>query len=255
MRRLSAIICLILTFVLVATMLSGCKTKVDEEYQYNNVIETNDKKPVDGEPEIEAISGYVEDAQQKLLSLPCKVKDLEIEIVSIGKYTGLYTENDKQEEVEDVFALIVKNPTDQLVSYSTFTAQCGNELFATFSPTNIPAHQSALVLTTNAPVAYADVKEFKITDSMAVMSDSLPMLDGIVGVDFKDGQFIVTNLTGDELGDVYIRYKACTDGNAYLGGITYSAMVSDVQPYETYTVDAPLYSEESGVIIAVENLK
>ncbi len=254
-NRVSAIICMILTFVLVATMFSGCKTKVDAEYEYNNVIEINEKKPVEGEPEIEAITGYVEDTQQKLLSLPYNIEDTEIDIISIGTYTGLYTESDKQEEVENVLAIVVKNTSDQIVSFSNFSVQYGDEQFTSFTPTNIPANQSALVLTGYPAIAYADVKEFVVTESMAVMSDSLPMLEGTVGVDFKDGQFIVTNLTGDELGDVYIRYKTCSAGNAYLGGITYSVMVGDVMPYETYTVDAPFYSEESGVIIAVENLK
>ncbi len=254
-NRVSAIICLVLTFVLVITLLSGCKTKVDKEYEYNNVIETNEKMPVEGEPELEAITGYVEDTQQKLLSLPYKIEDTELEITSIGTYTGLYTETDKQESVENVLAIVVKNSSSQVVSFSTFSVQYDKEQFTSFTPTNIPANQSALILTAAPAVAYSDIKEFVVTDSMAVMSDSLPMLEGTVGVDFKDGQFIVTNLTGEELGDVYIRYKTCTDGNAYLGGITYSAMVSDVKPYETYKVDAPFYSEGAGVIIAVENLK
>ncbi len=249
-NRVSSIIFLIISVVLVAAFFTGCGGSVAEEYQYNTVIETNENKPVEGEPEIESITGYVEDNKQKFLELPYAIENTDLEIVSIGKYTD---ENISEETDKELLAIVVKNNSDKVVSFSTFDVQYDTNLYTSFSPTNLPAGMSSLVYTEAPYIAYEDVKIFEISNPMAVMSDSLPMLDGTVGVDFKDGNFIITNLTGEDLGDVYVRYKTCGSGNVYLGGTTYSCMAADVKPYETYTVPAEYYVEGSSVIIAVEN--
>ena len=249
-NRLSSIIFLIIAVVLVATIFAGCGGSVDEEYQYNTVIETNENMPVVGEPEIEKITGYVEDKDQKFLKLPYAIENTDLEIVSIGKYSNATI---SEETDKEILALVVKNTSDQVVSFSTFNVKCDSKLTTTFSPTNLPAGMSALVYCESPYVAYEDVEILEISEPMAVMSDSLPMLDGVVGVDYKDGNFIITNLTDEKLGDVYVRYKNCSDGNVFLGGTTYSSMASDVGAYETYTVPAEYYVEGSSVIIAVEN--
>ena len=244
-----------LVLVCICFVLSGCKAGVDEEYKYNTEIETNANSPVEGDIDITAITGYVEDNEQKFLTLPYSVEDTDLVITSVGKYTGTYPELGTDEQVEDILALVVENTSDKIVSYSSFTVEYDDEKMCTFNPTNIPAHQSVLVFSNGEAVAYSDVKKLECTDSMAVMTTELPILEGVVGVDFVDGQFVVTNLTSDDLGDVYIRYKTCTQGNTYLGGITYSVMVPNVEGYETYKVDADNFDEETGVIIAVENIK
>lgn len=255
-NKVSSIIFSAICFVLVCLMFTGCgKNSVDEEYEYNTVIETNENKPVVGEPEIEQITGFVEDKEQKFLDLPYTIENTDLEIVAIGKYSGVIVENGTTEDVTDVLAIIVKNSSDKIVSFSSFSVEYDNDATTGFNPTNLPAGMSSLVFTTTPYVDYEDVKKFEVSDPMAVMTDSLPMLEGTVGVDYKDGNFIITNLTGEELGDVYVRYKSCGDGNVYLGGATYSVMVSDVMPYETYTVAAENYVEGSSVIIAVENMK
>lgn len=244
----------VLIFMCVVLSLAGCGKGVDEEYQYNTQIEINENKPVEGEADVTAITGYVEDTEQKFLELPYSVKDTDIEIVSIGKYSGVYSENGTNDEVKDVLALVVRNKSAKVISYSNFTMKYDTDKECSFSPTNLPGNQSSLVFTGAEPVAYKDVKKLEYVDSMAVMSEKLPLLEGVVGVDYKDGKFVVTNLTGDDLGDVYIRFKNSTDGNAYLGGITYSVLVPDVKAYETYVVDAEDYDEATSVILAVENI-
>lgn len=252
--RLSVILCLTALLLMVTVLFSGCGKGVDKEYEYNTVIISNDNAPVDGDAEIESLTGYTEDADQKFVELPFAVDDIGVEIVSVGKYTGPFTDNGTNDAVEDVLAVVVRNTTDQVVSFSTFTVNYAPEKFCTFSPTNLPANQSALVFTVSEPVKYEDVKQFKITDSMSVLADGLPMIEDIVGVDFVDGQFIITNKTGDDIGDVYVRYKNCVEGNAYLGGITFSVVAMDMTAYETRKVDAKDFDPETSVIIAVENI-
>ena len=245
---------LVLVLVCISVTFSGCKLAVDKEYKYNTEIISNEKAPVEGEADVASITGYVEDAEQEFVTLPYAVKDTELVITSIGKYTGEYTEISASDNVEDILAIIVENKSDKVVSFSSLTIAYADEKTCSFTPTNIPAHQSALVFTNGETIPYADVQKFECVDSMAVMAKDLPLLEGVVGVDFVDGQFVVTNLTSDNLGEVYIRYKNFTEGNTYLGGVTYSVMVPEVEGYETYKVDAPYYDENTSVIIAVENM-
>ncbi|MBE6824002.1 MAG: hypothetical protein E7513_01515 [Ruminococcaceae bacterium] len=251
-NRVSTIIFTVVALVLVAIMVSGCGG-VDKEYEYNTEIIINENAPVEGEPQLESITGYVEDTKQDFLKLPYAIENTSLEIVSIGKYTGVYTDSGSNENVEDILAIVVKNVSDKVVSYSNVSFAYGDDVACSFSPTNLPPNQSALVFTNTEKIPYKNVKKFECVDAMEVPAEKLPLLEDKVGVDFKDGEFIITNLTNENLGDVYVRYKNFTDGNAYLGGITYSVVATDVEPYETYKVPADNYNAETSVIIAVEN--
>lgn len=256
--KVSVIFSLVIVLVLVVVLTACGKGGVDKEYEYNTEIISNANAPVEGEPNIKEITGFVEDSEQEFLELPYDIGDTGMQIVSIGKYSGAYTDANANKEVKDVLAVVVKNPTEKVISYSNFTMQYCDEFKCTFTPTNVPKGQSVLVFAVkNAEeaqsVSYADVEKLECVDSMAVTSDSLPLLEGTVGVDFKDGEFIVTNLTRRDLGDVYIRYKNAGSGNAYLGGVTYSCVAFDLKGFETQKVPAENFNAETSVIIAVEN--
>lgn len=245
----------VLVLVLVITMVSvACSGGVDAKYQYNTEIISLENSPVSGDPVIEEITGFTEDKKQDFLELPYMVGDTNIQIVAVGSYTGPYVDNGTYEDVSDVLAIVITNTSDKIISYSNFTVEFAKNLKCSFSPTNIPAHQSALLLPLENAVSYDDVKKFEVTDSMQVLSNTLPLIAGTVGVDYKDGEFIITNLTGNNLGDVYIRYKNVSSGNVYLGGITLSEVVKDVQSYETYMVEVERFDPETSVIVSVESI-
>lgn len=248
---IAVILVLIAVIVIVALLTRG---GVAKEYQYNTEIISLDNAPDAEQPQVESITGFVEDKEQTFLQLPYQVEDTCIEIISVGKYTGKFTDNGTNDDVKDVLAIVITNTSDKVISYSSVTFEYANDLTCTFSPTNIPAHQSALVLTTVEGVPYKNIEKLECVDNMIVLADKLQMLEGTVGVDYKDGEFIVTNLTNKNLGDVYIRYKNSSDGNAYLGGITLSEVIKDVEPYETYKVEARDFDPETSVIVSVENI-
>lgn len=256
-NKLSIILCAAVALVLVAVIVivSACSMRgVDKEYEYNTEIIKNSNAPGAGTVDVESITDFTPDLEQEFISLPYTVKDTDIEIVAIGSYTGDYMESKLSKDVDDDLAIVVKNNSSQIVSYSSITIDCGNDKICTFSPTNLPSNQYSLVFPNSDAVSYADVTKFECTDSMAVMTDSLTMLNGTVGVDYKDGEFILTNLTGDNLGDVYIRYRNCTPDNIYLGGITNSVVCKGVEPFETYKIPVDNFSAETSVIVAVESI-
>lgn len=273
-KKLYLIICIILSFAIVGAAIymfysadnepensveQSVRTEIAPEYKYNTKIETAKKAPDEKAPEINNISGYTEDKNQKFFSSPIsfdtKFGDSNVNIlnvISVGKYTGEFEGENGIEQVTDVLAVVVNNPSDKALSIASFTVSYDDNKDCSFSPSNIPAKQSALILTNGQAVSYKDVKKFDCLLDYAVAQDKLPMIDK-VGVDFKDNECIITNLTSENLGDVYVRFKKYCDGNVYLGSKTYSVLAKDVQPYETYIVDAPEYNADNCVIIAVEN--
>ena len=251
--KLSIIICIVMALVLICA--TGCAGGVDKEYEYNTEIIKNSNAPSSGDVDIKSIEYFTPDFNQNFVELPYTVKDTDIEIIAIGSYTGDYIESELSKDVDDDLAILVKNNSKQIISYSSITVDCGNDKVCTFSPTNLPSGQCSLVFPNSDAVSYADVTKFECTDSMAVMTDSLAMLDGTVGIDYKNGEFILTNLTGENLGDVYIRYRNCTEDNIYLGGITYSTVQKGVEPFETYKIPVDNFSTENSVIVSVESIK
>ena len=250
MKKVQSILVVMLVILMLASALAGCG--VEKEYAYNTEVVSVENAPEAGDAEIEAITGYVEDAKQELLELPYAVGDTGLEITSIGKYTGVYTASGENTDAENIFALVVKNTSEKVVSYSSMSFKYAKDKQFTFNATNLPSQQSVLLFPSVEAVQYDDVKKLELVDSMAVPTDSLPMVEG-VGVDYKDGEFIVTNNNKEDVGDVYIIFKNTMDGNVYLGGITYSVEVFDLKGYETQKVSAENFDPEKSVIVAVQN--
>lgn len=238
-------------------ILSGCAKKgVDSEYAFNTSILSNVDSPTALLPEFSEIDGYTEIAVDGL-SFPYAVPDTALEIISAGSYSGEYLEDENGEAVSDVFSLIVRNTGDDDISYSTFSVRYGEgeDAVVSFSPTNLASGLSCLVMAGSPDVKSSDVLSFEIVSSMQVSGGKLSLINGQAGVSFSEDHFILTNLTSQNLGDVYIRFKRISPrGNCYLGGMTFSVYQSDVSPYETYLIDAPSFDDTTCSVIAVESI-
>ena len=231
-----------------------------DTYLYNKEIVINKNAPSAQNFEVGTVKGYVEDNEQKLVSLPktftVKSGDSSVELVeitSIGKYTGMFIESEESIECKDALAIMVRNPSDKYISVASIKVKYDNDKDCVFTPTNIPPKCSAIVMSTEAPVNYSDVKMFECSLEFGVPQNDMNMIKDKVGVDYKDGTFIITNLTSEDIGDVYIRFKKFTEGNVFLGGKTYSVFTRDVKAHQTHIVDAIDYDENTCVIISVEN--
>lgn len=229
------------------------KHTVDKEYQDNTSIIENTLAPKDdADINVESINGYTE-REVSYLSLPYRVEDTDIEIISVGSYNGDVMLDDNKTKVENMFAIVVKNTGDRVVSYSNLTVDTGVGEYS-FSPTNLPSGIASVVFPNSSQLKFDDVTKFEITSKLVVNSDNLSLLESKVGVKFEDGCFVLTNHTDENLGTVYIRYKNVSNGNAYLGGETYSVMQQNVEPYKTYKIPAENFDEEKSVIITVESV-
>lgn len=253
-KQLIGIIALLVILVILAVIIfGGGKRKVDKEFEYNTDIVSLDNTPLPQEPDCSLVEGFVEDTEHSFVKLPFEIKDTTLVVTGIGKYTGRNFEIYDGEDVTDIFTIVVKNNGDKYISYSNINVEYAKNKVCSFVITNIAPGCTAVVFSNSDAVPYADVTDFSVLDKTFVTTDSLTMIEDTVGVDYKDGQFIITNLTGNYLGDVYVKYKHVNKGNVYIGGATFSTRVEDVNPYETYKVDVTNFDLEDSLIVAVES--
>lgn len=249
------------------------RTEVADEYKYNTSILTNEKAPTKGDAVISSIDGYTEVTDQTFLKLPYEVtKDGEkvYEIISIGKCNGTFYDGEVKRDMSDSLAIVVKNTTDKVVSISNVSFVYADGKECTFTVSNLPPEKSALVFADVTEVKegeeqnviikdvpFSDVTKIKVSANQAIMTTNLPLLADKVGVDYKDGKFIITNLTGDNLGQISVKFMMCADNDAniFIGGNTCAVYQQNVMPYETYLVDAKSFDPDKSTIIAVESYK
>ena len=249
-------ILIIASVMMLVALLCGCQQVPEaEEFSDNTAILTNPGAPVPGDPDISAVSGYTE-AVPKGLKLPYSVPDTDIELLSVGSYTGRYIEDKSGDSCTGVPAVVVRNTSDKVISYSCITVRYGegDEDVTSFMPTNIPAGCCAVVLASDKELTADKLASFEVTSAQQILSDKLTVIEGKAGVSYSDGAFIVTNLTDESLGEVYIRYKLITPGNCYLGGVTYTVN-TDVLPAHTTVKLFASFDEKNCSIVAVESVK
>ena len=227
---------------------------VAEEYAYNTEIIRSENAPVPGAADISKLTDYQEGAIDGV-SLPFEVPDTPLVIDSVGAYNGQYVEDSSMDACAGVPAVVVRNTSDQIVSFASFKVRYGEgeDAVCSFRPTNLKAGCSALVLTEDKTLQFDKMTAFEIVKSSAILIDELTMIDDMVGVSYDNGKIVLTNLKERSLGTVYIRYKFITDANAYLGGVTCSVLVENAQPYKTYLIPAGNFDPERCEIICVEN--
>lgn len=250
-KRFLGVLLILLIFALT---LSACaRGSVDKEYAYNTVIISNADAPVTGVADISKLEGYTEGTVEGFNG-SYYIPDTDLEIISVGSYSGRYVEDLSFDPCEDLLALVVRNTSESIISYSSFSVNGSDDTMCYFTPTNLRPGCSALVLAGDKETKFSDIKSFEASSGMQVFIKELTMLDGTVGVSYLDGKFVVTNLTNQNLGSVYIRYKFITGANAYFGGVTCSTNIDNVEPYETYLISDDDFDDVQCEIISVENV-
>lgn len=142
-----------------------------------------------------------------------------LQIVESGSYTGPYWEDGSDEPVENVRAIVVRNPGDQDLQYARLTLTYPDGQ-AEFAVTNLPAGESAVVLEYSRMVACEELPVEAAAENV-VLLDGMPLHEETFSVVGGDNMLTVTNISAEDIsGDVYVYYKTMGEG-IYHGGITY----------------------------------
>lgn len=186
--------------------------------------------------------------------LPYKLPDKEGLVVNkIGQYSGQFLESGKDENVENTFAIIVKNKSKDMLQYGQLRFNVGGE-DATFVVTNLSAGKSALVLEANKK-SFSKTSDITYEGASTSYIDNNTMNKDKFKVTANNTKLKLKNLTGNKYSTVYVYYKNVDDDGSYLGGITYRTKFENVGANSTVSCDTEHYLEGASQIVMVDYIK
>ncbi len=177
-----------------------------------------------------------------------------LEIVSVGKYSGVYVEGGADVTVENVASMVVTNTSDQMLQVARFTMNVNGdpEDVALFQVTDLPAGASALIMELNRrPYKEGDV--YELGQELHTYYETSDIMADTFSFEVKEGGLLtLTNLTDQSFDNVYVHYKYVQEGGAYLGGIAYRSLFKTIGPKESVTTSANHFTDKLSVIVRVD---
>lgn len=208
--------------------------------------------------DINKIEGYTpaksnEDGLVADMTLPYSIPNKNLDILSIGQYEGKFVEDGSDDKKDNVLAIVVKNTSDKTISSGEIKLRkIGTSKSIKFIFTNLKAGSSALVMESTGEVNFNGENKYVYISSSVNTEESTSLMEDKIEVTTKDKNITVKNLTNKNLNTVYVYYKIVTDGNCYLGGITYRAKFENVKGEKSVTADTLHFSNKNSEIIKIE---
>ena len=208
--------------------------------------------------DINKIEGYTpaksnEEGLVANMTLPYSIPNKNLDILSIGQYEGKFVEDGSDDKKDNVLAIVVKNTSDKTISSGEIKLRkIGTSKSIKFIFTNLKAGSSALVMESTGEVNFNGENKYVYISSSVNTEESTSLMEDKIEVTTKDKNITVKNLTDKNLNTVYVYYKIVTDGNCYLGGITYRAKFENVKGEKSVTADTLHFSNKNSEIIKIE---
>ena len=182
-----------------------------------------------------------------ILQFPCPVAGTELTALQLASYEGPFLEDASQREVVNTAALVVEN-TGGFVAKGAVVLEIGESRLI-FELFDLPPGVRVLVLEKDAePFAVG-----QISACYGWEMEGYPEDMGHVTAENAGGMLLsVINQTDDTVPVARICYRTRDPGSGmYLGGISHSIVVRDLQPREQRTVSPPYYAGGSSEILYI----
>lgn len=185
-----------------------------------------------------------------VLYLPYTIPGTNLVVQRIAPYSGIFLEDASNDPVTDVAMILLYNGGTEAVEYASITMAYDYGTL-NFTASAIPAGGQVAVQEINrSGMVGGDL--VSCTAEAATMPGLDMREDQIQLVDNGDNSLTVTNLTDTDIVTVRIFYKYYyKDQAAYVGGITYTAKLSNLKAGESVTITPSHYSSEGSAVIMV----
>lgn len=184
------------------------------------------------------------------LAFPYAIPGTNLVITAINSYDGIFLEDGSDREVTGIAAMVLVNKGSVGVEYVNITLMQGERQLQ-FTATALPAGKTVVVQEANAAEyrsdsysqCSADVAELEVFERSASM---------VTVEELQDGSLMVTNLTEKTIPSVRIFYKFALEmDEIYVGGITYTAKINELEPGQPQRVVPSHYAAGSSEIMMV----
>ena len=184
------------------------------------------------------------------LEFPYAIPGTDLVVQKIDSYDGVFLEDGSDQSVTGICALVLVNKGSVGVEYANIEIyQNGKTLV--FKATALPAGATVVVQEASA-AAYSAADCTSCTADVAVAETFEMSASQIEVKENDDGSLQVTNLTNETIPTVRLFYKfALEKGTVYVGGITYTAKITELAPGASQQVIPSHYAAGSSEIVMV----
>lgn len=182
-----------------------------------------------------------------VMPFPCDIVNSDMKALRLVRYEGPFWEDDSEAEVVDVAALVIEN-TGGYIAEGAVVLEWGEERMV-FELYDLPPGERILVLE-------KDRQRFRRespTGCYGWEMEAYPETTDSVTVEDAGGMWIaITNHTDSEIPVARVCYKTCDPGSGmFIGGISYSAEVRNLQPGERRLLSPYHYASGSSKVVQV----
>ena len=190
------------------------------------------------------------------ISLPYNIEKKNMEILSIGQYSGKFLEDGSDTDKENILAIVVKNTSDKVIDYGEITMKIsGKSGTLKFKVTNLKPGASVLVMESSGEVEFNTNDKYIYVGSNSNTIKTISLKEDQIAITTKGNKITVENLTDKNINKVYVYYKTVSPGNCYLGGVTYRLKLQNVRSGKSVSAESRHFSNLSSEIIKVETVK
>lgn len=236
------------------------ETKVEEEKLVVDINKFNINKIENYTPWEEVIKSdseaSIKDININGRSLPYTIPNKNMEIISIGEYSGKFIEDGSDIKKDNVLSMVVKNTSEDIIDYGEITMRVrGKNNTIKFEITNLKPGACALVIESSGKVEFNSEDQYMYISSKNNMISDFSMMEPEIDIITEDNKITIKNLTDKDLNTVYVYYKTISEGNCYLGGVTYRAKFEDIKSKKSDSVNTLHFSNVKSEILKVELVK
>lgn len=188
------------------------------------------------------------DTKVETVKFPYNISDKGITVKTFSGYDGLYVEDGSDETVKKVATILVKNDSKKAVEYGAITLQTGDDTLE-FSFSTLPAGKSCIVMEKNKTTYNKKWKVQSVSGDFAYADEFSKLKSDISMKTAKNNGITITNKTDSTIPRVRIFYKYQLESGEYVGGITYTCKVDDLEAGESRTIYPSHFSSDGSVIM------
>ena len=184
------------------------------------------------------------------LTLPYSIPGSSLVVRGIASYDGIYLEDGSDEEISGVTVMLLQNAGDTEVEYASVSVSRDGTALQ-FDASALPAGGTVVVQEKNK----TPFQEGNYADCSATVAEisGFEMSEDKVQVEESGEQSLtVTNLTDEDIPAVRVFYKFyMEDEGTYVGGITYTAKITNLAAGASQTITPSHYVQGSSRVMMV----
>ena len=182
------------------------------------------------------------------VSLPFTVPNSSLVAENIRSYDGQFVEDGSDTDVSGIAVLILSNKGNTPVEYADIELKSGSVSYQFIASAIAPG--ATVIVQEKDKKEYTDNSSFTCTTHIANIN-SFDYSDDVT-IDETNDSITVTNVSGTDIPCVRIFYKLyMKDENIYVGGITYTAKITDLKADSSVTITPSHYLQGYSEIMMV----